>query len=103
MPNAANWQGQMLTLLEDLLTAQDETTIAIESIPTGGSTAASSSWKLGQCDGCENWNELTPTNGECRRFPPEEESHGPTGIATSTPPQTANTFSCSEWRAVVGP
>jgi len=93
----------MLTALEELLIAQDETTAAVEAIPTGNGGAASSSWKLGQCDGCENWNELTPTNGECRRYPPDEFAHAPDGTASSTPPQTVNTYSCSEWTPVVGP
>lgn len=100
MPNANNWQGQMLTLLEDLLTAQGETTTAIESIPTG-SDGASSSWQGNQCDGCEHWNELTLISGECRRFPPDDETHAADGTATSSPPHTADTYSCSEWRAVV--
>ena len=85
----STWQGQVLDTLEDIR-------IAVE---TGGGTAASSSWRLGTCSGCEHWNAVTLTVGLCQRFPPLAAAVLPTGGGTTVYPPTTDTQSCSEWRA----
>lgn len=88
-----------------MLQRLDELIIAVGNIPTSGpgATSVDESWRDGFCVDCVHWDEINPTVGFCRRYPPSVEVEMADGTQVVQWPQTADTDTCSEYVTFVTP
>lgn len=85
-----------------MLQRLDALIVAVSTIG-GGASSVDESWRDGNCVNCVNWDEISPTVGFCRRYPPSVEVELADGTQVVQWPQTANTDTCSEYVTYVTP